>query len=236
MNQRTTQVLALVALMVPVISSCAGKCPAANSAKSAEALEYDDIKRVNRFVERRKHAMKIAEKGSELDVEKARFTVQACELGIKLQLRIINIAREETSIYEEHKDRINQSRCLMSKILEKKGKVLGFVGPGGAISKKDASLLQDENSWYEGTLGPTGAARNSQLAEVYENGLPEPKSKKKGKGKKKSTVDEGGDEDVVGGPSGEEGGEGEGEGGGEGEEGGGEGEEEGEESSSMDAF
>ena len=188
MSQRTTLFFAIVALIGSVLAACGSKCPKAMAAKSGKVLARKDAERINSFVERRKGAIKIAKSGSEFDVEKAKFTVTACELAIKLQLRIINLSKEETEAYDANADKINETRCLFDKVLEKKGKSMLFVGKGGFINRTDASKIQDEYAHYQQLLGELGDPRNSQVKEVFENGIPVLKPKKKKK--KKSEIDE----------------------------------------------
>jgi hypothetical protein len=231
MTLRTIVVLAFTLVGLTVAVACGPKCPEVLSKKTPDVMARDDALRVNAYVEARKAAIAEAKEGNALDVEKAQFTVTACELAIQIQMRIIALAEEGGALYDDNLKELNDTRCFLDEILEKRGKVVGLkIGKGVYIKQGKGQEIQDTHAAMEEKYGKIGRPRQRELEDVYEKGMEPPKTgKKKGEEAEESEgagdkPDEAGDDDVVG--EGVEGGE----------EGGEEGEQDEESGGAMDAF
>jgi hypothetical protein len=235
MSHKTIVVLVFSLIGFVISVACGPKCMEVLSKKTPDVMARDDVLRVNAYVDARKAAIAAAKKGSVYDIEKAKFTVTACELAVQIQMRIIALAEAGGALYDDNLKELNEARCLLDEILEKKGKVVGLkIGKGVFIKKGKGQEILDVHAALEEKFGEKGRPRDRELETIYENGLKPPKVGKKGeeeKGGAEAGPDEAVEEDMDMGGGGEEGAGEEGAG----EEGGGE-EDEGSDDGSIDVF
>ncbi len=195
MSQKTIVVLMVGLLGLVSLTGCGPKCTETLSKKTPDAMARDDVERVNAYVEARKAAIATAKEGSSLDIEKAKFTVTACELAIQIQMQIINLAKEGGDVYDESLKQINDARCFLDEVLDKKGTVVGLkIGKGVYIKKGKGQEIRDLQASFEEQFGKEGRPRSRELEDAYNNGLKPPKVKKKGE------KDDDDDDEDVGGP------------------------------------
>jgi hypothetical protein len=185
MSHKTIVVLVLSLIGVVISVACGPKCMVVLSKKTPDVMARDDVLRVNAYVDARKAAIAAAKKGSAYDVEKAKFTVTACELAVQIQMRIIALAEAGGALYDDNLKELNEARCLLDEILEKKGKVVGLkIGKGVFIKKGKGQEILDVHTALEEKFGEKGRARDRELETIYENGLKPPKVGKKGEEEK----------------------------------------------------
>lgn len=199
MVNRIVTVLTAAFVGSVVFTACGPKCPAVLEKKTPDVMARDDVLRVNAYVEARKAAIAAAKEGNQYDVERAQFTVTACQLAVEIQMRIINLAEAGGASYEENSKGINKARCLLDEILEKKGKVVGLkIGKGIFIKKGKGGEIQKIHAAFEDKFGKEGRPRNSEIEMVLEKGMKPPKVGKKGEGDEGEEGEEGGGPDEAG--------------------------------------
>jgi hypothetical protein len=181
MSHRTIAVLVFSLLGFVISMACGPKCIEVLSKKTPDVMARDDVLRVNAYVDARKAAIAAAKEGNVYDVEKAKFTVTACELAIQSQMRIIALAELGGALYDDNLKELNEIRCLLDEILQKKGKVVGLkIGKGVFIKKSKGQEILDAHAVLEEKFGEQGRPRDRELETVYDNGLKPPAVGKKG--------------------------------------------------------
>lgn len=133
-----------------ILPACGPSCPEVKAALDEDEAMAGDVARVNALVDKRDGAMAEAGQGEhdQFHMQRLKFSVTAFELAVEIQVRIIKISPryENSDLYEQHADFINEIRCEIDELIATDGhEVSDRVGKAiQARHKQLGSLLRKE--------------------------------------------------------------------------------------------
>jgi hypothetical protein len=184
--QRPSIVWIITLLVIGIsTSSCGPKCPEIKTAMSQSESEYDDALRINKLVEKRKLAIKETETGGlhSSVIKRIQFSVTAYELAINSQMRIVALAELGHKLYDENIEIINETRCMLDKILEADDDQF-------EIKTNDGSDIQKRHAALEKIFRRECEVQKNEFKSVLKKGV---EAKAPPKAEKKAVADDKGD-------------------------------------------
>jgi hypothetical protein len=158
--------IALAVLGSVSFTSCGPSCPEVKAALDEEEAMAGDVARINALVDKRLATIAEAEQGGHDNfyMQRLKFSVTAYELAVKLQVRIIKISPryEDSELYGEHANTINEIRCDLDDIVAKDGHTVGDA---------DGSMLQKHYARLSALLRKAGDISGSELKTYLEEGI-----------------------------------------------------------------
>ena len=167
MRSKPTALLLLTSIFVSLSAGCGPSCPEVKASLDEDEAMAGDVARVNALVSKREDVMIEAGEGDhdQFHMQRLKFSVTAYELAVEIQVRIIKISPryEDSDLYDEHAELINEIRCELDELLAEDGhEVSDRVGRDlqarhkqlGAILRKEGEVSQSEmNTYLEDGIG-----------------------------------------------------------------------------------
>lgn len=159
-------VVALATCSFLLAPACGPSCPEVKAALDEDEAMAGDVARVNALVDKRDSTMIEAGQGDhdQFHMQRLKFSVTAYELAVEIQVRIIKISPryENSDLYEEQADLINEIRCELDELIAEEGH---------EISDRVGRDIQARHKQLGSVLHKEGRVSDSELKKYLEEGI-----------------------------------------------------------------
>lgn len=148
------------------LTACGPSCPEVKAALDEDEAMAGDVARVNALVGKRDSAMAEAGQGEhdQFHMQRLKFSVTAFELAVEIQVRIIKISPryENSDLYEQQADLINEIRCEIDDLI---------AIDGHEVSDRVGKEIQLRHKQLGSVLRKAGQVSGSELETYLSEGI-----------------------------------------------------------------